>query len=148
MTRSSFDAAAATKRRVDRHGGIARQAILAPASGVPLALLLERDAPRFDWLNHPLAWPWKLWAFAGCGTLGRVGGSLDWRHLRSGLAAVGPPAHPARVAGVAGVADGAAGVRTAFQGVRVSGCAWLDAAPTAARGFSEPHLNMLQDPAC
>ena len=94
--------AQAAKRRVSRHGGAALLAMLGPAAGFAVLLVLASHTARFDWLTHLMSWPWELWTIGGCGTLATVGGVLDWRHHRSGATAVGRAEHRAHVAALAG----------------------------------------------
>ena len=90
------------RRKQSRHGPAALVAMLVPAVAFPLALVLVRDDPRFDWLADVRAYPWELWAVAACGTAATIGGVLDWRFHRSGATVVGRKEHRAHLLALAG----------------------------------------------
>ncbi len=96
------DPARAARRRVSRHGAAALVALLAPATGFPLALVAIRGRPGFEWVGQPSRYPWELWAIAACGTAATVGGVVDWAIHRSGTTSVGRGEHRAHLAALAG----------------------------------------------
>ena len=90
------------RRRLSRHGASALGAMLVPAVLFPLGLFLLRDDARFAWLGDVQAYPWELWAIAGCGTAATLGGVLDWRFHRGGETVVGRREHRAHLLALAG----------------------------------------------
>src|SRR5215212_2776405 len=89
---------AAARRRASSHGMGALIAMLAPAVLFPVALLLVRHQPRFDWVLRPSRFPWEIWVIAIFGLIATFGGVLDWRFHRSGRTAVGKQEHASHIA--------------------------------------------------
>lgn len=102
MTSSGSTIVRQARRRMSRHGAAALAALLIPAMLCPLGLFLLRDHARFAWLRDIRAYPWELWAIAGCGTAATLGGILDWRFHRCGKTVVGRREHGAHLLALAG----------------------------------------------
>ncbi len=97
ISSAARDTAVEAKQRVSRHGGVALLAMLAPAIGFPLLLLIACRSERFAFLRSPSHWPIELGLIAVFGTVATLGGILDWRFHRSGETSVGKPEHRAHV---------------------------------------------------
>jgi hypothetical protein len=59
-------------------------ALMIPALGLPLALLLLEGHPGLPSLFQPDAWPWELWMIACCGVAATTGGLLDHHYHKVG----------------------------------------------------------------